>query len=90
MASFKEKINFVSSDNFTNSQNHTNDDDLISNFSTLPTIKNIEDQLIKEALLRAKNNQSIAANMLGITRQALNKRLIRKRELWFAFCLPLL
>lgn len=41
----------------------------------LPTIKEIEDLLINEALRRAKGNQGIAASMLGITRQALNKRL---------------
>ncbi len=41
----------------------------------LPTIKEATTALIKEALTRANNNQSIAARMLGITRQALNKRL---------------
>jgi DNA-binding NtrC family response regulator len=41
----------------------------------LPTLKQTEQFLISEALKRAKGNQAIAAQMLGITRQALNKRL---------------
>jgi DNA-binding NtrC family response regulator len=45
--------------------------------SRLPTLKEAEDQLVAEALARARNNQGIAASLLGITRQALNKRLIR-------------
>jgi two-component system response regulator HydG len=43
----------------------------------LPTLKEAEEQLVAEALGRAKNNQGIAASLLGITRQALNKRLSR-------------
>lgn len=41
----------------------------------LPTLKQAENLLINEALRRAKGSQSIAAQMLGITRQALNRRL---------------
>jgi DNA-binding NtrC family response regulator len=41
----------------------------------LPTLKQIEQLLVDEALRRSGDNQSIAAAMLGITRQALNKRL---------------
>jgi DNA-binding NtrC family response regulator len=41
----------------------------------LPTLKRIEQLLVDEALRRSGDNQSIAAAMLGITRQALNKRL---------------
>lgn len=43
----------------------------------LPTLKESEEQLVAEALSRAKQNQGIAASLLGITRQALNKRLVR-------------
>jgi DNA-binding NtrC family response regulator len=43
----------------------------------LPTLKEAEEQLVAEALGRARNNQGIAASLLGITRQALNKRLTR-------------
>ena len=44
----------------------------------LPTIKEIEESLINEALKRADNNQTIAADLLGISRRALNNRLSRK------------
>jgi DNA-binding NtrC family response regulator len=40
-----------------------------------PTLKQTQMLLIQEALTRAKNNQSIAAQLLGITRQALSRRL---------------
>jgi DNA-binding NtrC family response regulator len=46
----------------------------------LPTLKEAEDHLIAEALLRADGNQGVAAGLLGLTRQALNKRLSRRRE----------
>jgi DNA-binding NtrC family response regulator len=46
----------------------------------LPTLKEAEQALISEAMKRAGGNQASAALMLGITRQALNKRLrITKR-----------
>jgi DNA-binding NtrC family response regulator len=41
----------------------------------LPTIKQATRMLIEEALERSGNNQSLAANLLGITQQALSKRL---------------
>jgi DNA-binding NtrC family response regulator len=41
----------------------------------LPTLKQVEVRLVDEALQRSGGNQAIAATMLGITRQALNKRL---------------
>jgi two-component system nitrogen regulation response regulator GlnG len=44
----------------------------------LPTLKEVEDALIDEALSRADGNQGVAAGLLGISRQALNKRLSRK------------
>jgi two-component system, NtrC family, response regulator HydG len=42
-----------------------------------PTLKEAESHLIAVAMRRARNNQGIAATLLGITRQALNKRLVR-------------
>ncbi|MBW4054032.1 MAG: sigma-54-dependent Fis family transcriptional regulator [Proteobacteria bacterium] len=42
-----------------------------------PTLKEAENLLISEALHLADNNQRLAAAYLGITRQALNKRLSR-------------
>lgn len=44
---------------------------------TFPTLKSAEDFLIQEALRLAGNNQRLAAVYLGISRQALNKRLSR-------------
>ena len=41
----------------------------------LPTIKAATRLLVEEALKRSGGNQSIAAGMLGITQQALSKRL---------------
>jgi DNA-binding NtrC family response regulator len=41
----------------------------------LPTIRQATRMLVQEALRRTGNNQSQAANLLGITQQALNKRL---------------
>ncbi|MGE0682597.1 MAG: helix-turn-helix domain-containing protein, partial [Candidatus Binatia bacterium] len=45
----------------------------------LPTLTETEEALIAEALRRADGNQGIAAGLLGISRQALNKRLTRRR-----------
>ncbi len=44
-----------------------------------PTLKEVEQFLVAEALRRADGNQGIAAGMLGLSRQALNKRLIRRQ-----------
>lgn len=45
----------------------------------LPTFQEAEAQLLDEAMRRAGNNQSIAAAMLGITRQSLNRRVRLRR-----------
>ncbi len=55
------------------------DDTVTRFFSNFPTLKEAEQFLIEEALKRAKGNQSITASMLGISRQALNKRLQRQK-----------
>jgi DNA-binding NtrC family response regulator len=50
----------------------------------LPTLKEIQTMLVEEALRRTNQHQSSAAALLGVTRQALNKRLrgrSRKRGL---------
>lgn len=46
----------------------------------LPTLKDAEEALINEALRRAEGNQSIAADMLGLSRRALNNRLNRRTD----------
>lgn len=48
-------------------------------FGHFPTIGEIEEYMINEALKLAKGNQGIASNLLGIGRQTLNKRL-KKRQ----------
>jgi len=53
---------------------------LISFSEQLPTLKQAEQLLIDEAMKRADGNQSIAALSLGITRQALNRRLRLKSK----------
>ena len=42
---------------------------------SLPTIKHTTKLLVAEAMKRAKGNQSVASSMLGISQQALSKRL---------------
>jgi transcriptional regulator with PAS, ATPase and Fis domain len=44
----------------------------------LPTIKEATELLVQEALKRANGNESIAAGLLGISHQALNKRIRRE------------
>ena len=46
----------------------------------LPTIKEATRLLVAEAMRRGGGNQSIAARMLGITQQALSKRLKKDKE----------
>ena len=45
----------------------------------LPTLDQAADALVAEALRRAEGNQGIAARLLGLSRQALNKRLARRK-----------
>ena len=52
---------------------------LIAFFERLPTLKQAEKLLIAEALKRANNNQAVAAMHLGISRQALNRRLKKEK-----------
>lgn len=54
---------------------------LVAFFHRLPTLKQVENLLIAEALKRANNNQAVAAMHLGISRQALNRRLRREKGL---------
>ncbi len=55
--------------------------DLLRNlFGKFPTLREAEEYVVAEALRISDNNQGIASSLLGITRQALNKRLNRTRE----------
>lgn len=53
---------------------------LTSMFGQFPTISQVEEYMISEALRLSRGNQGMAANMLGISRQTLNKRLLLKKE----------
>jgi DNA-binding NtrC family response regulator len=44
----------------------------------LPTLREAQDLLINEALKRGNKNQSVAAKLLGVTRQALNRRILHR------------
>jgi len=62
-----------------NSVNHQTDE-LIYFPGRFPTLKETEETLIEEALKRADGNQTIAAELLGISRRALNNRLRRAED----------
>ena len=53
---------------------------LIDPAKPFPTLKKMEECMILEAMRRAEGNQRIAAEILGVTRQALNKRLVRAKK----------
>lgn len=53
---------------------------LLSFHTRLPTLSQAADLLVVEAMQRARENQSIAADLLGISRPALSKRLKKMRE----------
>jgi len=44
-------------------------------FGHFPTVREVEERMIDEAMKLAKGNQGMAASLLGITRQTLNNRL---------------
>jgi DNA-binding NtrC family response regulator len=50
-------------------------DSIIDLSGRFPTIKEVVDHMVSEALTLSNGNQGIAASLLGITRQALNRRL---------------
>lgn len=52
---------------------------LFSEVESLPTLKKASRELVQEALTRAHGNQTLAAQMLGISQPALSKRL-KKNE----------
>ena len=47
----------------------------------LPTIKQATEMLVEEAVTRARGNQSVAAQILGISQPALSKRLKKRDKL---------
>lgn len=81
MDSFRENVGQVSLSPPPGSQVRVQDKNFITaTFNKFPTLKEAESYLISEALKLAHGNQGIAASLLGITRQALNKRLNRNNK----------
>ncbi|MCP4353593.1 MAG: sigma-54-dependent Fis family transcriptional regulator [Desulfobacterales bacterium] len=82
MNAFKSIIHAdISPDSGDSGSPETGDNHLwASGLKKLPTLKEADHILIEEAMKRASNNQRIAASMLGISHQALNKRLKRSSD----------
>ncbi len=77
LESFREKIG---EELATHVSDHPEDSAILDVTKRFPTLKETEEYLINEALRLSSNNQGIAASLLGITRQALNKRLLRQSD----------
>jgi len=81
MDSFKKAIgNTVVTTSDLDLSNQQSAEPLLSFHDKLPTLTEASTLLVEEALKRAQNNQTIAAELLGITRPALSKRLKKLRE----------
>lgn len=83
MESFRKYIhsqNLTFNNDDSNRQTSNGDTTPFSVLHQLPTLKESSNLLIQEALHRSGSNQAIAADMLGITRQALNWRLKKSAQ----------
>jgi DNA-binding NtrC family response regulator len=81
LQSFRELLDAGDSVITHTESSSTDTSNIVDFFSDrLPTLKEAEAFLIEAALQRANGNQGTAAAMLGMTRQALNKRLVRRRK----------
>ncbi len=58
----------------------TDTTELFSHLKELPTIKEITNRLVDEAMKRALSNQSVAARILGIKQPALSARLKKRKK----------
>ncbi len=77
ISDFKNERNNKSSYNNSSSEEQ---DELIYFPGRFPSLKEAEDYLIEEALKRSEGNQTIAAELLGMSRRALNNRLRRAED----------
>ncbi len=83
MESFKSKLDYrgLAESMATESTEEGDENNPLVSFNEiLPTMKEMETLLIEEALNRSEGNQSIAAELLGMSRKALNNRLIRRQK----------
>lgn len=75
MAPFKRAMQPLSASNQNNPPLPTTNNRPFENVEQLPRLGEVETLLIREAVHRSNNNQSIAAHILGISQPALSKRL---------------
>jgi DNA-binding NtrC family response regulator len=82
LESFKQAIgeNAPAFSAASHAQEQQNGNGLFSHIERIPTLKEAEGMLVAEALKRSRNNQGIAAQLLGISRHTLNKRLSREKQ----------
>ncbi|MGE4268319.1 MAG: sigma-54-dependent transcriptional regulator [Deferribacterales bacterium] len=71
--------NFLKKHNIMPVADRSTYDNSFSYDGYFPSLKEMENMLVDQAMLNVKGNQSKAAAMLGITRQALNKRLTQRK-----------
>lgn len=79
MSSFKEKISQNAANHFDAVSPNAEEQTAITFSEQFPTLAQAEQIFIAEALRRAGGNQTIAADLLGLSRRALNNRLRRTR-----------
>ena len=80
MDSFKTIINQESTSVINTYPLLNGESPLTDIFGRFPTLKEVEEFVLQEALRLSKGNQGIAASLLGMKRQTLNRRLIRKKQ----------
>lgn len=80
MQSFRKIIDLKQKTNQNFSGEKIPEEGWLRFFDPLPTLKQVERVLIREALKQAKGNQTIAAGFLGITRQTLINKLKKESE----------
>ena len=83
--SFRDKIGHKSLNHHTGEAESSREKqlpftDLLPTLDQLPALKDAEQLLIAEALKRSQGNQAIAAQLLGMSRQALHNRLSRSHK----------
>lgn len=76
---FKRHMGLKQSDAVEVRNDSNLDQPLFANLEQLPTLREAEELLIREALDRSRGNQSVAAGMLGVTRQTLSNRARKKK-----------
>lgn len=80
LESFKRKVGTIQSSIQEDSANECTDDGLFSSAETLPSIHDVADLLVEEAMRRTQGNQSIACRLIGISQPALSKRLKKRQQ----------